>query len=138
MLGFLYFWELLLSWKLTFSEHWMNFLSNSVSLVTYLSYIFFLLDGSIFTSDEEKEEKNQFLNCFWRILIKFEEKNLEIHKLSSLSINWILKKLKSIKTLVKDIPEFKLSHGYLLSKTYRIYKTNLCIIQIITLFLFGF
>ena len=28
-------------WKLTFSEHWMNFFSVFVSLMTYLSYIFY-------------------------------------------------------------------------------------------------
>ena len=101
----------------TYLEHWMNFLSNFVSLVTYLSYIF-LLDASIFTTGEEKEGKNQFFNYFWRILLKLEEKNLEIYKLSWLSITWILKKLSSIQTVVEDIPEIKLSHWYLLSKVY--------------------
>ena len=28
-------------WKLTFSEHWMNFSSVFVSLMTYLSYFFY-------------------------------------------------------------------------------------------------
>ena len=104
--------------KLTFSEHWINFLSNFVSVVTYVSHIF-LLDAFIFNTDEEKEIKNQFFNYFWRMLLKFEDKNLEIHKLSWLSITWILKKLSSIQTLVEDIPEITLSHWYLLSKTHK-------------------
>ena len=132
----IYFWGLLWFWRLTFSKHWMNFLSNYVSLVTYLSYIF-LLDGSILTSDEEKEEKIQFFNYFWRMLLKFEEKKLKIHKLNQLLITWI----GVIQTLVKEIPETKLSHWYFLSKTYiknHIQKLepslswiNLCVIQII-------
>ena len=109
---------------------------------------FFIIDVSIFNTNEEKEGKNQFFNYFWRMLLKFEEKNLEIHKLSWLSITWILKKLKSIQTLVKDIPEIKLSHWYLLSKTYvknHIQKpglslswTKLYVIQIIASSLFRF
>ena len=47
----------LIPWKLTSSEHWMNFFSVFVSLMTYLGYIF-LLDVSIFTTiDDEKEIK---------------------------------------------------------------------------------
>ena len=80
---------------------------------------FFIIDVSIFNTNEEKEGKNQFFNYFWRMLLKFEEKNLEIHKLSWLLITWILKKLNSIQTLVENIPEIKLSHWYLLSKTYK-------------------
>ena len=81
---------------------------------------FFIIDVSIFNTNEEKEGKNQFFNYFWRMLLKFEEKNLEIHKLSWLLITWILKKLNSIQTLVENIPEIKLSHHwYLLSKTYK-------------------
>ena len=56
---------------------------------------------------------------FWGMLLKFEEKNLEIHELSWLSITWILKKLSSIQTLVEDILEIKLSHWYFLRKTYK-------------------
>ena len=101
LFGFLYFWGLLWPWKLTFTEHWRNFLSNFVSLVTYLSYSF-LLDGCIFTTDEEKERKNQFFNYFWKMLLKFEEKKLRIEKLSQFSITWILKKLRSMyKPLLK-------------------------------------
>ena len=95
-----YFWELLWPWKLNFREHWMNFLSNFVSLVTHLSYIS-LLDVSIFTSDEEKKGKNQFFNYFWRMLLKFEGKNFEIYKPSQLLITWILRELKSYKPLLK-------------------------------------
>ena len=67
----------------------------------------------IFTTDEEKEMKNQFFNYFWRMLLKFDD------KLIWLSITWILKKLSSIQTLVEHIPEITLSHWYLLSKTYK-------------------
>ena len=74
---------------------------------------------------KRKREKNQFFSYFWRMLVTLEEKILEIHELSQLSINWILKKLKSIQTLVKDIPEIKLSHWYLLSKTYIVTFKNL-------------
>ena len=123
MFGFLYFWGLLCPWKLTFSEYWMNFLSNFVSLVTYLSYIF-LLDGSIFTSDEEKEEKINSSTLFEGCYLNLRGKKLEIHKVNRLSITWILKKLKSIQALVKDIPEIKFSHWYLLSKTYKYKKSH--------------
>ena len=69
---------------------------------------------------KRKREKNKFFNYFWRMLLsKFEEKNLEVHKLSWLLITWIFKKLNSIQTLVENIPEIKLSHWYLLSKTYK-------------------
>ena len=67
---------------------------------------------------KRKREKNWFFNYFWRMLLKFEEKNLETHKLSWLLITWMLKKLNSIQTLVEKIPEIKLSHWYLRSKTY--------------------
>ena len=117
MFGFLYFWGWLWPWKLTFSEYSMNFSSNFVSLVTLK--VHFLLDVSIFTTDEEKEGKNQFFNYFWRAQFKFEEKNLEIHKLSWLLMTWIFKKLNSIQTLFEYIPEIKLSHRKLLDKTYK-------------------
>ena len=58
----------------------MNFFSGSVSLMTYLSYIF-LLDASILTTFHDEKKGN-----FWRILLKFEEKILEIHKHSWLSM----------------------------------------------------
>ena len=83
--------------------------------------------------------KNQFFKCFWRILLKFEEKILEIHKQSWLLITWILKKSNSMQTLVEDIPKIKLSHWFL-SKTYTFNTWNshcleqiLCFILIITL-----
>ena len=88
------------------------------SLMTYLSYIF-RLDASISTTiDDEKEGKNKFFNYFWGILLKFNEKVFEIHKHSWLSTTWILKK-PSTQTLVEDIPEIKLSHWPLQSKTYK-------------------
>ena len=105
----MYFWGLLWPWKLTFSEQWMNFLSNFVSLMNYLSYIFYYM--ALFSPlIKRKRGKNQFFNYFWRMLLKFEEKKLEIHKCSRPLITWILKKLNSIQTL---------SQWYLLSKTYK-------------------
>ena len=64
-------------------------------------------------------DKKSILQLFLRMLLKFEDKNLEIHKLSWLSITWILKKLSSMQTLVEDIPEITLAHWYILSKTYK-------------------
>ena len=55
----------------------------------------------------------------WVILLKFGEKILQIYKHSWFSITWTLKKLNSTQTVIDDIPEVKLSHWYLLSKTYR-------------------
>ena len=53
------------------------------------------------------------------MLLKFEKKNLEIHKLSWNSITWILKKLYSIyKPLLKTFQKSN-SNWYLLSKTYK-------------------
>ena len=89
----------------------------------------------------EKINSTIFEGCYLNSKFK-------IHKLSQLSITWILKELKLYKPLFKDIPEIKLSHWYLLSKTYiknHIQKlelslslTALRVIQIIALFLFGF
>ena len=61
----------------------------------------FLLDVSIFTSDEGKEQKNRFLNYFSRMLRKFEEEKFEIHKLIQFLITRILKEWKSYKPLLK-------------------------------------
>ena len=93
----------------------MSFLSNFVSSVTYLSCIF-LLDGSIFTSDEEKEGQNEFFNYIWRMLLKSEEEKFEIHKLSQLSITWILKELKSYKPLLKTFQKSNYLTGTFLVK----------------------
>ena len=73
----------------------------------------------LFSLMKRKRGKNQFLNYFWRTLLKLEQKVLKIHKLSWLLITWILKKLNSIQTLVENIPEIKLSHWYPLGKTYK-------------------
>ena len=118
---FLCFWGFFLPWKLTFSEHWMDFTLVFVCLMTYVSYIF-LLDTTIFAiTEDEKEEKNSVLQVleFWGILLKFKEKILKIYKHSWLSITWALKKLNSTQTLSDNIPEIKFSHWSLLSKTYR-------------------
>ena len=101
------------------SEQWMNFLSDFVSLLTYLIYIFQTRCLHFQHWWRKKKGKNQFFNYFLRILSKFEDKNLEIHKLSWLSITWILKRLNSIQTFVEDIPEIKLAYWSLLSKTYK-------------------
>ena len=107
--------------------------------IEWTFYPIFLLFVSIFTTDEVKEGKNQFFNYFWRMLLKFEEKKFEIHKLNQLLITWLLKELKSYKPLLKT---------FLLSKTYvkndiqklelSLSWTNLCVIQIIASSLFGF
>ena len=52
--------------------------------MTYSTYIF-LLDASIITiTDCEKEEKNQFFKYYWRILLKFKEKILQILQILTL------------------------------------------------------
>ena len=67
LFGFLYFWGFLRPWKLTSSEHWINFFSVFVSLMTYLGYIV-LLDLSIFTTiDDGKVEK---INSSIQVLLK--------------------------------------------------------------------
>ena len=73
----------------------------------------------MFTSGEEKERKNQFSTVFEKYSLDLREKKVETHKLNLLSITWILKKLNSIQTFVAYIPEIKLFHWYLLSKTYK-------------------
>ena len=81
--------------------------------------------GFLYFSGFLWSRKLTFINIEWTlilqfcflVLLKFEEKNLEIHRHSRLSIILIFKKLNSIETLVKDIPEIKLSHWSLLSKT---------------------
>ena len=118
MFGFLYFWGFPWPWKLTFNEHWVNFFSVFVSLMTYLSYIFYwkpLFSVQLMMRKREQSTRS----IFWRILLKFEENILEIHKHICFSITWIMKKLNSIQTLVKDILEIRLSYWSLLRKTYR-------------------
>ena len=45
--------------------------------------MFFYVDAPIFTSDEEREGgKNQVVNYFCRMLLKFEEKKFKIHLFS--------------------------------------------------------
>ena len=75
------------------------------SLDDLLQLHFFLLGTSIFTTVDKEKEGKVNEKYFWRILLKFEEKILEIHKQCWLSITCILKKLNSIQTLVEDIPE---------------------------------
>ena len=70
---------------------------------------------------KRKRNKNNLFNYFWRILLKFDKKYLEIHKHRWLSIIWIFKKLNSIQTIIKDIPKIKLIPISLVlqSKTYK-------------------
>ena len=67
---------------------------------------------------KRKRSKYQLFNYFWRMLLTFEEK-MDIHKHTRHLIIWIFKKLNSIQTIVKDIPEIKLTHWSLLGKTYK-------------------
>ena len=106
MIGFLYFWGFLWLWKLTFFEHWI-ILILQFCFLGYLSYLFYYMLLFPRQLIKRKRNKNQFFSYFWRMLPKFEEKHLEIHKHSWLSIIWILKKLNFIQTLVKDILEIK-------------------------------
>ena len=67
---------------------------------------------------KRKREKSQLFNYLWRMLLKFEEKNLKIHKLTWLLITWILKKLNSIPSLFKT---FQKSNSWVPSEqTYKI------------------
>ena len=85
-----------------------------ISLMTYLLKLYFSLDVSIFIiTDKEKKEKNQFIKCFWRVLVIFEDKIVEIHKHSWLSITWIVKKIALLRAFVEFILEIKLSHCFL-------------------------
>ena len=109
----------------------------------WLSSYIFLLQMSLFSPMmKRKSEKNQSFNYFVRILLKFEEKNLGIHKLSWLLITWILKKWNSIQTLVENIPEIKLRNltgtcgakpikNYIQKLELSLPWTNLFVIQII-------
>ena len=93
-----------------------------------------------------KSEKNQFFNYFVRILLKFEEKNLGIHKLSWLLITWILKKWNSIKPLLKTFQKSNYLTGTCGAKPIKNYIqklelsqpwANLFVIQIIASSLLG-
>ena len=80
----------------------MNELFLRFCFLSDLFKLHFLLD----TLDATKHHywwKYQFFKYFWRMLLKFEEKNLEIHKHSWLLITWILKTWNSLQTFVKDI-----------------------------------
>ena len=90
------------------------FLGDSLKLRFLTRYLYFSPQLV-----KRKRNKNEVFNNFWRMLLKFEWKNLKTHKHSWLIIIWIFKKLNSIQTLVKNIPEIILSHWSLLSKTYK-------------------
>ena len=52
-----------------------------------------------------KRKKINSSKIFEGFFLKLEDKTLEIHKHSWLSITWILKKPNSIQSFVEDIPE---------------------------------
>ena len=52
-----------------------------------------------------KRKKINSSKIFEGFFLKLEDKILEIHKRSWLSITWILKKPNSIQSFVEDIPE---------------------------------
>ena len=86
----------------------------------FLVFFCWWLTSTIFNIiDDEKEGKSKFFKYFWKILPESEEKILQFHKHSWLSITWILKKSNFIQTLAEGILEIKLSYWSLPSKTYR-------------------
>ena len=103
----------------------------------------FLLDAFIFTTLDEKKEEQKLTHQIFLKDVK-EEKNVQIHKHSWLSIIWIFKKLKSLKSKSHKLLS---NQNYLLSKTCKkshavlqlsLPWTNFCFILIIALSLFGF
>ena len=70
----------------------MNFFSVSVSSITYLNCFFTRCLYFHYYWWWERR-KNQFPKYLWPILLKFEEKILEIHRYSCLSITWIPQKI---------------------------------------------
>ena len=92
--------------------------NNFVWIFIYIFKLHFFTRWLYFHLWWRERGKKSILQLFWRMLLEFEEKKLEIHKIDWLVITWILKKLKSIQTLVNDLPEIKLSHWYPLNKTY--------------------
>ena len=59
----------------TSSEHWMNFFSVFISLMTCMGYIFYFM--SLFLPQlMMRQGKNQFFKYFWRILPRVKEKTL--------------------------------------------------------------
>ena len=126
----------LLNIELTLNLQWC-FLDDLLKL-------FLLLDASIFTTIYEKKEKQK---STLQITLKdvTEEKNLEIHKYSWLSIIWILKKLNFLKSnfltnYLQSKTTFlrKLIKSYIRQPKLSLPSTNLCFILIIALSLFGF
>ena len=70
--------EIEILWTVNFVPQWNSLLKNNNLYQEYgtWSATFFLLDVCIFTSDEEKEEENQLLSYFWRMLLKFQDKKI--------------------------------------------------------------
>ena len=74
-----------------------NLLLLNTGLTLILQFCFFTRCLSIFTAiDEKKEEQKSTYQIFLKDVT--EEKNLEIHKHSWLSLVWIFKKLDSFKS----------------------------------------
>ena len=86
----------------------------------YLSYVS-LLDVFIFTSiDEEKEEQKSTPSTIFEgcLLLKFGEKKSGNSETQLALNNLNIQKLNSLQSLVKDIPEIKLSHKLLSKQNY--------------------
>ena len=113
MFGLLYFWGIIFE-KLPLVNIEWTFSSFFFSLMTYLSYIFWL-DASIFS--RKKREKVNSSSIFVELYLNLRRKLRKFINTVDL-ITWTLKKANSIQTFVEDIPEVKLSHQSLLSKTY--------------------
>ena len=76
------------------------FLDDLLSSIFFTRCLYFHL--SILWWEEEKKSIKSIFQGFY---LKFEDKIVEIHKHSWLSITWILKKLNSIQTLAEDVLE---------------------------------
>ena len=93
MFWFLYFQFFLALTLNTFcSRSGPGTLSVSVSSITYLNYFFTRCLYFHYYWWWERR-KNQFPKYLWPILLKFEEKIVEIHRYSCLSITWIPQKI---------------------------------------------
>ena len=109
MFGYLHFWGFLWPWKLTLNIE-LTLIIQFCFQDDLFKLCFLTRCLSIFTAiDEKKEEQKSTYQIFLKDVT--EEKNLEIHKHSGLSMVWIFKKLNSFKS--------NYLINYLLSKTYK-------------------
>ena len=131
------------------SSHFENLSSLNIELTLTLQ--FFLLDDlfklyfittclSIFTAiDQNKEQQKSTCQIFLKDIT--EERNLENHKHSWLSMVWIFKKLNSFKSNINYLQSKTTFWANLQKITFNNLKlsfpwTNLCFILIISLYLF--